>query len=87
MNHLQVDETAMMFTQHAIFAEPLDDDDIEEGEDHDTTEQQAQDTDSDTQDDPAPDWTVPPASTFLRFYSDEPEYLKTNSASEISQHH
>jgi hypothetical protein len=42
------------------------------------------DTDSDTQADPAPDWTVPPASTFLRFYSDEPGYLKTNPARDVS---
>jgi hypothetical protein len=43
------------------------------------------DTDSDTQEDPAPDWTVTPtASTFLRFYSDEPGYLQTNPASEVS---
>ena len=90
----------MMFSQHAVFAEPLAEDDTAEGEDQDTESEPEKTFDADTQqketatdntqetddkdsDEPAPDWTVPPASTFLRFYSDEPEYLKTNSESEV----
>jgi hypothetical protein len=75
VTHLQVDETTTMFTQHAVFAEPLADDDTEDGEDQDTTEQQAQNTDSDTQDDQNP-VSVAPTGTSLRYYSAEPSYLK-----------
>jgi hypothetical protein len=100
VTHLQVDETTMMFTQHAVFAEPLTEDDTTEGEDQDTesepktfdadTQQQktatdnTQETDDKDSDEPAPDWTVPPASTFLRFYSDEPAYLTTKTETDIS---
>ncbi len=81
-----------MFSQHAVFAEPLAEADTAEGEDQDTesepetfnadTQQQetapdhTQETDDKDSDEPAPDWTVPPTSIFLCFYSDEPEYLK-----------
>ncbi len=73
-----------MFTQLAVFAEPVDDDEIEQEEDQDEIENNTQETADKDSDEPAHDWTVPPASTFLRFYSDEPEYLQTKSASEVN---
>ncbi len=90
---IQVD--AMMFTQHVLFAHPHATDNTDPAQvviDTDTEQQETvtdnahetADTDSDTQDDPTPDWTVPPASTFLRFYFDEPGYLNTKTESEVS---
>ncbi len=84
----------MMFTQHALFAHPHATDKTDTAQvvvDTDTEQQETvtdnahetADRDSDTQDDPAPDWIVPPASTLLRFYSDEPGYLKTNTQREV----
>ena len=100
MTHLQVDETTMMFTQHAVFTEPLAEDNTAEGEDQDA-ESETETFDADTQpqatatdntqetedkdsDEPVPNWTATPTSTFLRFYSNEPEYLKTRTESKIS---
>ncbi len=88
--HLQVDETTLMFTQHAIFAEPIaasnpehgddndtvEDDDIAPEEENDVNEQPSHATDSETQPDPNHDFSVAPTGTFLRFYSEEPGYLK-----------
>jgi hypothetical protein len=73
-----------MFTQHAVFVEPVDDDEIEKEEDQNEIESNTQETDDKDSDAPAHAWTVPPASTFLCFYSDEPEYLQTKSASEVN---
>jgi hypothetical protein len=93
----------MMFTQHAVFAEPLGDDDTEEGEDqdtesepetldadthqHDTATDNTQETDDKASDEPVPDWTVPPASTVLRFYSDAPGYLNTTTEGNVNTSH
>jgi hypothetical protein len=69
----------MMFTQHAVFAHPHAEGELEqqaEGADSeqqanvtDDTAPQTEDTASDNQDDPSPDWSVPHTGTFLRFYS------------------
>jgi hypothetical protein len=74
--HLQVDETTVMFTHHAIFAEPLDDHNIATGNDQENIAPEAQDTDSESQEEPTPEFTLAPTGTFLRFYSTEPSYLQ-----------
>ena len=72
-----------MFTQHAVFVEPVDDDEIEQEKDQDEIETQTPETDDKDSNAPTSGWTAPPTSTFLRFYSDEPAYLKTTTEREI----
>jgi hypothetical protein len=88
-----------MSTQHVLFAhphatpanEPREDDTESEPEtlDADTQQQETttdntKETDDTDSDEPTPDWTVPPASTFLRFYSEEPGYLKPTTERDMS---